>query len=153
VAAVKKLDLELHPVVQEDKPEWLVKNFEGKMPCLVDGDEKKVFIAYIRMCCKDLVNIFFFEIWFHFRPKVQPFVTIWTRSTRRRCWSHRRRKRERLLLPPPPNPSFPQWLHFWRLQSLISMERRHFWRLSKSLNNSGRTDRRRQSEHKKVGSI
>jgi len=41
-AVIKQLELELHPVVEEDKPDWLKKDMEGKMPCLDDQGRRNV---------------------------------------------------------------------------------------------------------------
>ena len=39
VAGCKELEIDLRPHSPESKPEWLLEQHEGKMPCLVDGDE------------------------------------------------------------------------------------------------------------------
>ena len=42
VLHVKGLDCELQPCAPEQKPGWLVADFEGKMPCLDDSGERMV---------------------------------------------------------------------------------------------------------------
>ena len=43
----------LHPCAREQKPEWLVRDFQGKMPCLDDGGHRMVTELSLHLCSTD----------------------------------------------------------------------------------------------------
>lgn len=51
VLAFKGLDCQVHPCTPDTKPDWLVKNFAGKMPCFRDEErtvtESSEIVSYI----------------------------------------------------------------------------------------------------------